>query len=305
MTEVSVVIPTLDRPAMLRRAVASVLAQEGVALECIVVDDGSRTPAAAALGSSLAPHLRVIRHERPRGVATARNAGIAAARAEWVAFIDDDDLWAPHKLRTQLAEARARGAAFAVGAAVVIDERGTVVQSQPAPDPGTDFASVLRSRNVVPGGCSNLVARTSAVRDIGGFDPAFSILADWDLHLRLAAAGPGAAIPDVVVAYTVHRTNMHYDETGIHDELARLDAKHSAGGRGLHVDPEAWLRWRLSAQMLSGQRARAVRTSLRLAATCREPRLVGTALTVILRADRRRAARRHAELTAPPWLSAS
>jgi glycosyltransferase involved in cell wall biosynthesis len=98
---VSVIIPTYNRSALVREAVASVLAQEDVDFELIVVNDGSSDDTSAAL-ASFGPAIHSISKTRG-GVSSARNAGIRAASGEWLAFLDSDDLWLPQKLRKQLA----------------------------------------------------------------------------------------------------------------------------------------------------------------------------------------------------------
>src|SRR5262249_13690716 len=111
--EISVVIPTHNRWSLLSTgALASALCQEDVRHEVIVVDDGSSDETPDRLSKIKRAGLQVLRHKRPLGVAVARNAGIASARGEWVAFLDDDDFWAPRKLRSQLDTAAATRASF-------------------------------------------------------------------------------------------------------------------------------------------------------------------------------------------------
>jgi glycosyltransferase involved in cell wall biosynthesis len=114
--EVSIIIPTYNRRLMLRDALGTVIAQRGVAWELIIVDDGSTDGTAEALGcgemaqlvSSAPPSCRITVEHRPhRGVAAARNRGAELARAEYLAFLDSDDLWDPRKLARQLAWMRA------------------------------------------------------------------------------------------------------------------------------------------------------------------------------------------------------
>src|SRR5713101_1862972 len=109
--EVSVVIPTFNSWPMLAEAVASVMAQRGVDLELIIVDDGSTDETAArlpglaeALGAAHRP-ARILRTEN-HGPAAARNRGVAEASAPLVAFLDSDDLWMPDKLKCQIAQMR-------------------------------------------------------------------------------------------------------------------------------------------------------------------------------------------------------
>jgi glycosyltransferase involved in cell wall biosynthesis len=90
------VIPTRDRwPIFRAHALRSALAQEDVSLEVVVIDDGSTTPPPGISDR----RVRVLRNPVSRGVAEARNRGVADARAPWVAFLDDDDVWSPRKLR--------------------------------------------------------------------------------------------------------------------------------------------------------------------------------------------------------------
>ncbi len=91
-------IPTHNRRHLLPRTLDSVLGQVGVDLEVIVVDEASRDGTAAYLHELDDDRVRVVRHEQPKGTARARNAGIGLAAGRYVAFCDDDDLWAPDKL---------------------------------------------------------------------------------------------------------------------------------------------------------------------------------------------------------------
>ena len=128
MTDVTVVIPTRDRHELLAaHALPSALGQKGVSVEVIVVDDGSARPVAEA------PGVRVIRHAQSRGIAAARNAGIFSAAAAWVAFLDDDDLWAPAYLKSILDAAG--DAAWAYAAGIIIDGSYAVIGELKAPDP--------------------------------------------------------------------------------------------------------------------------------------------------------------------------
>lgn len=100
---VSVVLPTYERPDMLRQAVESVRAQTYDDIELLVVDDASATPADSIIEEQSRPFtIRVIRHETNRGANAARNTGISEARGEILTFLDDDDRWAPRKLAVQV-----------------------------------------------------------------------------------------------------------------------------------------------------------------------------------------------------------
>jgi glycosyltransferase involved in cell wall biosynthesis len=96
---VSVIIPAFNAEAFLQEAIESVLAQDYSPFELIVVDDGS-TDSSGKIAESY-PQVRCIRLSHG-GVSAARNAGIAAAQGEFIAFLDADDIWMPHKLTVQV-----------------------------------------------------------------------------------------------------------------------------------------------------------------------------------------------------------
>src|SRR5262249_37318974 len=101
--DISVVLATYDRRHSLPRAIASVLAQDGVRFELIVVDDASRDDTAGYLATLCDPRIRTITAERNGGPSAARNLGLKAARAGIVASIDSDDAYLPHRLAAPLA----------------------------------------------------------------------------------------------------------------------------------------------------------------------------------------------------------
>ena len=133
--EVSVVVPTHDRGDLLTRTLRTILWQRDVDLEVLVVDDGGPDPAVAAhVVAELADDRVVLaRNAVPAGVSAARNRGIAAARGAWVAFCDDDDLWAPDKLALQLAAAHRSGRGWVYSGAVKIDLHDRVIGGLPRP----------------------------------------------------------------------------------------------------------------------------------------------------------------------------
>lgn len=127
---VSVVVPTHNRPALLREALASIAAQTCTDWEVIVVDDGSTPPIdAAALEAIVGGRLRLVRHDQPRGVAAARNSGFAAARGELIAQLDDDDRLAPEALSAATQALRDADVAF-IGVEAFGDEAEDVNRRQ-------------------------------------------------------------------------------------------------------------------------------------------------------------------------------
>ena len=293
--EVTVVVPTRSRWDLLSTAaLPAALGQEDVDLEVVVVDDGSTDATAERLAGVDDPRLRVVRHDRPRGVAQARNAGIAAARGEWIALLDDDDVWAPHKLRTQIDAAVHADAVFAYGGAAALDEERRWVYSLPPAD-STTLPWLLLQRNVVWGGCSNVVARADVLRRLGGFDEHLFQLTDWDLWIRLSQAGRAAACDEVLVGCIEHRRSMLLTtEDDVFSEFAYVELKHRAAraAAGVAIDGRTFSRWVALGHRRAGRRLRATTTYLRSAVTNRDAGALGRALLAPLGERPAAAARR-------------
>src|SRR5207237_4177688 len=103
---VSAVIPVFNRVRSIGAAIDSALAQDMKELEVLVVDDGSTDATREVVGGHPDPRVRLIARERRGGAAAARNAGIAAAAGDYIAFLDSDDVWLPGKLAWQPAVMR-------------------------------------------------------------------------------------------------------------------------------------------------------------------------------------------------------
>jgi glycosyltransferase involved in cell wall biosynthesis len=227
----------------------------------VVVDDGSTT-APAHLPQDL--RITVLRQDESRGVAEARNAGVAAARGPYVAFTDDDDLWAPDKLSTQLRAMAATGAAWASCSAVVVDEELHIQAVQRASEDGDVGDRVLAS-NIVPGGGSGVMADTALVRRVGGFDPTFQMIADWDLWIRLGLAAPLTAVFRPLLAYRMHAGGMSWRHDRTYDELRTLEEKYAAerAARGVTMNWPRLELWLADRKQRAGDRAGAARSFLR------------------------------------------
>ena len=270
---VSVVIPTFNRWDRLQRSLAMVLHQRHCGpMEVIVVDDGGSDGTAERVEAMGDRRVQVVRMPRPTGVSSARNAGLTEARYPWVAFTDDDDLWSLDKLRLQLTAVCGEGPdAWCAGAAVTVFDDWSVlrVDSPPGAD---EVATLALADNPIPGGGSGVLAATELVRRVGGFDPALSLLADWDLWIRLALAGTFVPVERLVLAYVRHDGAMSNRMAGSRRELAVIRDKY-AGMRacsgvdhfGLHVR-----RWMADALAREGLRAPALNLYVPLAVETRQ-----------------------------------
>jgi glycosyltransferase involved in cell wall biosynthesis len=264
---VTVVIPTKDRWELLRHTLASVLDQRDVDIRVVVVDDGSEAAPDADTAELLADaRLEVVRHPRALGVAAARNAGLARATTPWVAFTDDDDVWAPDKLSEQLAALAALpDTRWSCVGVVEVDASMRPIAWEP-PVASGDVADRLLAANVVPGGGSGVLVATDTVRAAGGFDEALRNLADYELYIRLGLAAPLAAVARPLLAYRVHRGGLSRQLDDVEDEYAYVLAKHAATRSARGVDPVAHVHfWAADRLERSGRRWRAARAYARSA----------------------------------------
>jgi glycosyltransferase involved in cell wall biosynthesis len=246
---VSVVVPTHNRASLLARTLRSVQGQTLSDLEIIVVDDGSTEPVAVVPRE----WLRVVRHEHPLGVSAARNRGIAEALGEWVAFCDDDDVWAPAKLEEQLIEADREHAAWVYAGDVNVDVDLRVISGGPPPDAAAAVRDLPRFNPISSGG-SNVMVRAQLLNEVGRFDEGLRRTEDWDLWIRLARAGPPACVRRPLVAYRFHQGNVAPDTASM-----VLEARLLAGRHRIPVDMTRMHRRAAWTALRSGRRVLALR----------------------------------------------
>jgi glycosyltransferase involved in cell wall biosynthesis len=193
-------------------------------------------------------------------VSAARNRGIEEARGEWIAFLDDDDLWAPDKLALQLDALRQTGRLWAYTGHVNITSDHRVLGGAPPCAPDT-VQRDLRRTNLIPGGGSSVLTRADLVRGLGGFDENLGILEDWDLWIRLAREGRPAWVRRPLVGYRIHGTNSSRNIDRMLTEVEIIDRRH----RG-PVDKVRFYRHLARVSLRGGRRRQAFRFSLRTAA---------------------------------------
>lgn len=196
---ISVVIPTHNRPELLlRRALRSALGQSYRNIEVLVVMDGPDPATTAALASITDPRLRLLTQPTNRGPSDARNLGVAQARGEWIALLDDDDEWRPDKLARQLERAQHSPARYPVVVTGFIGRtpHGDRLHPPRPLDPGErvgDYLMVWRSP-LLPE-CVLLCSMIFAPRELllrVPFTSGLRSQEDWD-WLLLAEQYPGVA----------------------------------------------------------------------------------------------------------------
>jgi hypothetical protein len=195
---VSVIIPTHNRPYLLPRAVESALTA-GTNVEVIVVDDAS-TDETAAVCQSL-HGIKYVRLGNNQGVAGARNAGVLASSAEYVALLDDDDVRLPGSLDRQLARlSEEPNAVLIYGQALIGGATDRMADDRyPHECPSGDVFWRLLAQNFMPSG--SVVVRRACLLTTGMFDPSISAIDDWDLWIRIAASHSVVSLDEPVVIW--------------------------------------------------------------------------------------------------------
>ncbi len=197
--KVSVIIPTHNRAAMLKRAVDSVLAQTFDDFELLIVDDCSTDETPEVMARLDDPRIRVFRHCRNRGVSAARNTGISNAHGEYIAFLDDDDEFFPTKIEKQVQALDAAGPEVGmvyVWSAFVDPTVGMIDVGCPTAE-GYVFDEALRLRLILGMGSTSMF-RASAINEVGGFDEGLMLSEDLEFLCRLTRLYNVAMIPKIL-----------------------------------------------------------------------------------------------------------
>lgn len=225
--EVSIIIPTHDRPVLLRRSLASALAQTGVSVEIVVVDDGSDPPVRVEAADAV-----VLVRTANRGASAARNAGLARARGTHLMFLDSDDWLEPDAAANLFGTVRTRAAAVAFGRWRNVEAASGASRVAAPAAPYADSLANAAAAGWVAG--SFLMAREIAAR----FDPALTI---WEVVVfmceSLARGAPAAACEAVTVNVSQHTDpdrisvrHDHFEPLATARTFAALKARLAARG---------------------------------------------------------------------------
>jgi GT2 family glycosyltransferase len=209
---VSVVVPTRDRPELLRRAVTAILGQAYPGpVECVVVFDQS-DPDLPWGDPGPGRRLRLVGNQRTPGLAGTRNTGVMHATGELVAFCDDDDEWLPGKLDRQVAALAGRPEA-AVATTGIVVRHGDRSVTRLAPTPQVTHGQLLRSRMTELHPSTVLVRRAELLDGIGLVDEHIpgSFAEDYEWLLRAARRAPVLAVREPLVVVHWHQSSFFAD----------------------------------------------------------------------------------------------
>jgi len=226
MSRVSVIIPCYNHAHYLPDAVNSVLAQTFTDWEALIVDDGSTDNTCEVAAQFTDPRIRYIYQEN-RGLSAARNTGIRAAKGEFIALLDADDVWEPTFLEVMITALQAEPTASAAYCGFrYMNAAGKLLkQSVLKAVPSEQFHDELLYQGSWLNPCS-VIVRAFAYREIGPFDETLHACEDSDMWLRLSEKHRFIGVPQVLVRYRRAGNNMSDDVERMSEAFTLLIEKH-------------------------------------------------------------------------------
>jgi len=227
MPAVSVIIPTFNRADLLPKAVRSVLAQTYQDLEIVVIDDASADCTTSVVQRMNDPRIRYVRHERNRGIAAARNTGVANATGRFLAFLDDDDEWLPRKLELQVGilagSPRSIGAVYSAFEQVDMATGRRIGVVRPAKS--GHILNELCLKNWI-GTASTVCLKRECLEEAGPFDEKVTFGEEYDMWIRIAHHYDFKYIDEILVRYGVHPVQLSTNYQAIIGGLREQLQKH-------------------------------------------------------------------------------
>ena len=203
MPTVSVIIHTYNNEKFIAETVESVLNQTYKDYEIIVVDDGS----VDGTRDALMPYMQKIRYHYKEngGIASAKNAGIGLSQAEFVAFLDHDDLWVPDKLQLQMEHFNENPQIGLVYAKYTSFRDGKELRTKPEKGYSGWIFKELLSKSFIQ--TSTVVVKRECLDAVGPYDETFSLGDEYDMFLRIAQKFQCGFVDKGLTRYRVHDTN--------------------------------------------------------------------------------------------------
>jgi glycosyltransferase involved in cell wall biosynthesis len=225
----SVVLPTYNRSQCIEHSILSVLRQTYKNFELIVVDDGSTDQTADRIQRLRDPRIRYIAHTKRKGANAARNSGIRAARAPYIAFQDSDDEWMPDKLAMQLAGIKESGHTARVSFSAHWRIRGREVVYIPKPSRRLragprDFHAELLYGNFIT--TASLLVEKELLYQVGLFDESIPRFQDWELVLRLSRHSAFVFVDKPLVRCFVRPDSISKQSSLISKSMEMIMQKH-------------------------------------------------------------------------------
>ncbi len=217
---VSVIIPNYNYARYVGEAVESALAQTYPNIEIIVVDDGSTDASLESL-SQFSDRIKIVAQPN-QGVCVARNQGVAGSNGVFVAFLDADDVWYPTKIEKQISRFDSEKGLGMVHVGVrEVNSSGVVLKERLEGMEGyvAEHLILFEGEGGVLGGGSGLMVPRKIFDEVNGFDTKMSTSADWEFFYRVAAKNKVGFVPEILLDYRMHDSNMHSNVERFESEM--------------------------------------------------------------------------------------
>ena len=227
--KVSAIIPNYNYAQYVGEAIDSVLDQTYPNIEVVVVDDGSSDGSREIL-EGYGDRIKVILQEN-QGVSAARNNGVKASEGRYLAFLDADDAWLPTKIQKQVdALNNSQNPGLVHVGVAEIDADGKVIRERlDGLEGDVQKELLLIERSVILGGGSGSMITRQVFNEVSGFDEGLSTSADWDMFVRICGLHEAVFVPEVLLKYRIHLSNMHGNLAAMeHDMLRGLEKAFSS-----------------------------------------------------------------------------
>jgi glycosyltransferase involved in cell wall biosynthesis len=222
---VSVIIPTKNRANYVSSAVRSVLDQTFGDFELIVIDAASVDNTEEVVGNFHDKRVRYVRQETDRGVSASRNRGINLTDGEFIAFLDDDDVWMPTKLEKQVELIGKNPSVCAVSTGTCVFNDNKKIVSFGIPQTKGDIFPTILAKNVV-GNCSAVLLRRDCLRRAGLFDENLNAAEDLDLWIRVAQHCQFDCVEEYLLLARTHSKEISRDHERVLKAMKTLYRKH-------------------------------------------------------------------------------
>jgi glycosyltransferase involved in cell wall biosynthesis len=242
---VSVLMAVYNSERYLAQAIESILNQTLSEFELIIIDDGSTDGSLAILQQYAAQDARIRLHSRDnRGIPQTRNELLDMARAELIAVMDSDDVALPERLAKQVAFLKPQPQVVCLGSAFdLIDAQSRRITTLPVPLEDAEIQpQILAGHAAIFQPCAMM--RRTAVRQVGGYNPAMTQAEDLDLWLRLGEIGKLANLPEALVQYRLHANSVSERDCALQRQKALEACQQAWHRRGIVGQFEAAAAWR-------------------------------------------------------------
>ncbi len=242
MPTVSVIIHTFNNEKFIAETVESVLKQTYNDYEIIVVDDGSED----GTRNALLPYMQDIRYHYKEngGIASAKNAGISLCNAEFVAFLDHDDLWVPDKLKIQMEHFNNNPQVGLVYAKYTSFRDGKELRTKPEKGYSGWIFKELLSKSFIQ--TSTVMVKRECLDAVGPYDESFTLGDEYDMFLRVAKRFQCSFVDKELTRYRIHDRNASKDDLLFNKENLRVFKKVYKGYTDLDEKEKKILRKRIA-----------------------------------------------------------